>query len=89
MTRENIVSFYVLISSELICRCDRILWYGRGMNQVSYTSGDLKLSDHRPVSATFMAEVEVVCHRKLKKACHYPKNITMDQLENEVSFGAC
>ncbi|KAG0585989.1 hypothetical protein KC19_2G054600 [Ceratodon purpureus] len=63
--------------------CDRILWYGRGMNQVSYTSGDLKLSDHRPVSATFMAEVEVVCHRKLKKACHYPKNITMDQLENE------
>jgi hypothetical protein len=59
------------------------------MKQVAYTSGDLKLSDHRSVCATFMAEVEIVSHRKLKKACNYPKNITMDQLgTKEVSFGA-
>lgn len=63
--------------------CDRILWYGKGMNQVAYTCGDLKLSDHRSVCATFMAEVEIVSHRKLKKACMYPKNITMDQLETK------
>ena len=53
------------------------------MNQVAYTCGDLKLSDHRSVCATFMAEVEIVSHRKLKKACMYPKNITMDQLETK------
>ncbi|CAA6666243.1 unnamed protein product [Spirodela intermedia] len=34
-------------------------WYGRL---------DLRLSDHRPVAAVIMAEVEVFCHRKLQKA---------------------
>ena len=88
MTREHIISVYVLISYEF-CRCDRILWYGKGMKQVAYTSGDLKLSDHRSVCATFIAEVEVVNPRKLKKACIYPKNITVGQLKaKEVSFGA-
>ncbi|XP_073388007.1 type I inositol polyphosphate 5-phosphatase 10 isoform X1 [Physcomitrium patens] len=63
--------------------CDRILWYGKGMRQVAYTRGDLKLSDHRSVCATFIAEVEVVSHRKLKKACIYPKNIKLIDLETE------
>jgi len=57
------------------------------MKQVAYTSGSLKLSDHRSVSATFTAEVEVISHRKLKKACIYPKNIILEQLETvEVYF---
>lgn len=57
------------------------------MKQVAYTRGDLKLSDHRSVCATFMADVEIISHRKLKKACIYPKNIIMDQLETkEVYF---
>lgn len=60
------------------CRCDRILWYGKGLKQLEYIRGDLKLSDHRSVSATFMAEVEVVSHRKLKKACVYPKDLKVD-----------
>lgn len=62
----------------MICRCDRILWYGKGLKQLEYVRGDLKLSDHRSVSATFMAEVEVVSHRKLKKACVYPKDLKVD-----------
>lgn len=53
------------------------------MNQVAYSCGDLKLSDHRSVCATFMADVEIVSHRKLKKACIYPKNITMGQSETK------
>lgn len=58
------------------------------MRQVAYTRGDLKLSDHRSVCATFIAEVEVVSHRKLKKACIYPKNIKLIDLETEkVCFG--
>lgn len=35
---------------------------------LSYQRSELKLSDHRPVTAIFMAEVEVFSHRKLQKA---------------------
>ncbi|KAH7297309.1 hypothetical protein KP509_26G064800 [Ceratopteris richardii] len=39
--------------------CDRILWYGKGLKQLQYTSNsNLQQSDHRPVSAIFVAEVE-------------------------------
>jgi len=38
---------------------------------------DSRLSDHRSVSARFMAEVEVVNSKKLKKACVFPMNHDM------------
>lgn len=47
--------------------CDRILSYGKGIRLASYKTAELNLSDHRPVSAVYMAEVEVLCHRKLQK----------------------
>eukprot|EP00249_Psilotum_nudum_P002768 c15901_g1_i1 orf=332-1363(+) len=40
--------------------CDRILWYGEGLRLVSYRMAELKLSDHRPVSAVFLAAVDVL-----------------------------
>uniref|UniRef100_A0A0D9WJ31 Inositol polyphosphate-related phosphatase domain-containing protein n=1 Tax=Leersia perrieri TaxID=77586 RepID=A0A0D9WJ31_9ORYZ len=43
--------------------CDRILSRGKGIRR-----GELKLSDHRPVTAVYMTDVEVLCHRKLQKA---------------------
>ncbi|XP_074373694.1 type I inositol polyphosphate 5-phosphatase 8-like [Apium graveolens] len=33
--------------------CDRILWYGKGVKQLSYFRSESKFSDHRPVSAIF------------------------------------
>ncbi|KAG9451952.1 hypothetical protein H6P81_004856 [Aristolochia fimbriata] len=36
--------------------CDRILWYGRGLNQLSYVRGESRFSDHRPVYSIFAAE---------------------------------
>ncbi|XP_015579948.1 type I inositol polyphosphate 5-phosphatase 2 isoform X1 [Ricinus communis] len=48
--------------------CDRILWYGKGIKQLFYKRTDMRLSDHRPVSSMFLVEVEVLDHRKLKKA---------------------
>ncbi|KAF5177007.1 Type i inositol polyphosphate 5-phosphatase, partial [Thalictrum thalictroides] len=48
--------------------CDRILSFGKGMRLVSYRSVEQMLSDHRPVKACYMAEVEIFCHKKLKKA---------------------
>ncbi|XP_039146430.1 type IV inositol polyphosphate 5-phosphatase 7-like isoform X1 [Dioscorea cayenensis subsp. rotundata] len=40
--------------------CDRILWYGRGLNQLSYVRGESRFSDHRPVYSIFTAEVELI-----------------------------
>ncbi|KAL5227253.1 hypothetical protein ABZP36_015518 [Zizania latifolia] len=48
--------------------CDRILSYGKGVKLVRYARGELTLSDHRPVAATYAAEVEVFCSRKLQRA---------------------
>ncbi|KAJ4850236.1 Type IV inositol polyphosphate 5-phosphatase 3 [Turnera subulata] len=48
--------------------CDRILSYGKGMRLLRYRRTELKLSDHRPVTATYMAEVEVFSPRKLQRA---------------------
>ncbi|RWW81578.1 hypothetical protein BHE74_00010011 [Ensete ventricosum] len=53
----------------VVLRCDRILWFGKGVRLLDYKRAELMmLSDHRPVTAVLMAEVEVFCHRKLQKA---------------------
>ncbi|XP_022990278.1 type IV inositol polyphosphate 5-phosphatase 3 isoform X2 [Cucurbita maxima] len=48
--------------------CDRILSYGKGLKLCSYRRTEIKFSDHRPVTATYVAEVEVFCPRKLQRA---------------------
>ncbi|KAH7668668.1 Inositol-polyphosphate 5-phosphatase protein [Dioscorea alata] len=47
--------------------CDRILWSGKGIKQLSYQRSELDISDHRPVSSTFSVEVEVFDQRKLQR----------------------
>lgn len=49
-------------------RCDRILWLGKGIKQLSYNRAEIWLSDHRPVSSAFLIAVEVLDQRKLRKA---------------------
>jgi hypothetical protein len=61
-------------------RCDRVLTFGNGVRLLKYKRSEQKLSDHRPVSAVFMAEVEVFCHRKLQKAL----TLTDAEVEGEV-----
>ncbi|KAL6175956.1 hypothetical protein ACLB2K_052594 [Fragaria x ananassa] len=51
--------------------CDRILWLGTGITQLSYKRAELRLSDHRPVSSDFVVEVEVLDHQKLQRALNY------------------
>ncbi|RWW00041.1 hypothetical protein BHE74_00015911 [Ensete ventricosum] len=46
--------------------CDRILWYGRGLNQLSYVRGESRFSDHRPVSSIFTAEIESINHSRIQ-----------------------
>lgn len=59
--------------------CDRVLWLGKGMKQLSYTRAELMLSDHRPVNSVFLVEIEIFSHRKLQKAL----TITDAELEAE------
>ncbi|KAJ1686709.1 hypothetical protein LUZ63_018099 [Rhynchospora breviuscula] len=40
--------------------CDRVLWHGDGIVQLSYFRGESKFSDHRPVCAAFIVEVGVL-----------------------------
>ncbi|XP_061957325.1 type IV inositol polyphosphate 5-phosphatase 9-like [Populus nigra] len=49
--------------------CDRIIWFGKGLEQEQYSRGESRLSDHRPVRAIFTAEIEV-----LKQASIYENN---------------
>ncbi|KAK1295373.1 Type I inositol 1,4,5-trisphosphate 5-phosphatase CVP2 [Acorus calamus] len=51
--------------------CDRILWHGDGIAQLSYIRGESRFSDHRPVCAVFMVEVGVSDGR-LKKGMSTP-----------------
>ncbi|XP_031374630.1 type I inositol polyphosphate 5-phosphatase 10 isoform X2 [Punica granatum] len=39
--------------------CDRILWYGNGIRQLSYIRGESRFSDHRPVCAEFLIDAVV------------------------------
>ncbi|KAG6523446.1 hypothetical protein ZIOFF_013304 [Zingiber officinale] len=59
--RSNLSKCLVLTN-----RCDRILWFGRGLSQLSYVQGESKFSDHRPVFSTFTAEVEMANYSQCK-----------------------
>lgn len=47
--------------------CDRVLWYGSGLQQLSYVRGESRFSDHRPVCSIFLAEVESINSNQIKK----------------------
>jgi len=36
------------------------MWYGNGIEQLSYFRGESKFSDHRPVSGLFTSEIDVL-----------------------------
>ncbi|KAL6906032.1 hypothetical protein ACP4OV_003633 [Aristida adscensionis] len=48
--------------------CDRILWRGEGIVQLSYIRGESKFSDHRPVCGVFIVEVAVLDSKLIKAA---------------------
>ena len=60
-------------------RCDRILSFGKGLRLLSYRRTELRLSDHRPVTASYMVDVEVFCPRKLQRALTF----TDAEIENQ------
>ncbi|XP_048130857.1 type IV inositol polyphosphate 5-phosphatase 3 isoform X2 [Rhodamnia argentea] len=70
--------------------CDRILSCGRGMRQLCYRRVELKLSDHRPVTATYVAEVEVFSAKKLQRALTFTDaEIETEEFAANMGFDAC
>ncbi|KAK8556038.1 hypothetical protein V6N13_070109 [Hibiscus sabdariffa] len=60
--------------------CDRILWYGEGIHQLSYVRGESKFSDHRPVYGIFWAEVESSRGRLKKSMSYSTSRIEVEEL---------
>lgn len=58
----NILFNYCMLM--LNFRCDRIVWYGKGLKQHEYNRSESRLSDHRPVKAMFTAIVKVLSEFK-------------------------
>ncbi|CAM0944130.1 unnamed protein product [Alopecurus aequalis] len=47
--------------------CDRILWHGKGIEQLQYTRGESRFSDHRPVCSVFVVEADVDNGSRIRK----------------------
>ncbi|KAL0289088.1 UNVERIFIED_CONTAM: Type IV inositol polyphosphate 5-phosphatase 7 [Sesamum angustifolium] len=60
--------------------CDRILWHGGGLQQLSYVRGESRFSDHRPVSSVFWAEIESVPDRLRKSTSCSSSRIEVEEL---------
>lgn len=65
--------------------CDRILWRGEGIEQLSYVRGESRFSDHRPVCATFAVEVEVMRNKNPKFRKGYSCAATKFELDECLS----
>lgn len=74
---DHILKFLNINNEELnyilprVRRCDRILWYGRGLHQLAYVRGESRFSDHRPVYSIFSAEVESLNRGRNKRNMSY------------------
>ncbi|KAL1215476.1 Type I inositol polyphosphate 5-phosphatase 5 [Cardamine amara subsp. amara] len=70
--------------------CDRILWRGEGIEQLSYIRGESRFSDHRPVCAIFAVEVDVKSLNKgrFRKgySCAAPRLVLEDCIPQRHSF---
>ncbi|MQL77790.1 hypothetical protein Taro_010214 [Colocasia esculenta] len=60
--------------------CDRILWHGDGIQQVSYIRGESRFSDHRPVCAVFFVEVVLSGRRLRRDLSHNNMKIGAEEL---------
>ncbi|PAN41113.1 hypothetical protein PAHAL_8G015100 [Panicum hallii] len=60
--------------------CDRILWYGEGIVQLSYVRGESKFSDHRPVCSVFIVEVAVPDNKLIKFASGPNMKVGVEEL---------
>ncbi|CAA0841998.1 DNAse I-like superfamily protein [Striga hermonthica] len=69
--------------------CDRILSFGTGIRLLNYRRCEVRLSDHRPVTATYMVEVEVFSPRKLQRALTFTDaEVEHEDIITDVGLGS-
>lgn len=56
------------------------MWYGGGLQQLSYARGESRFSDHRPVSSVFWAEIESAPNRLRKSMSCSSSRIEVEEL---------
>jgi len=74
------LKYSLLDQPKTFCRCDRILWYGEGIVQLSYIRGESKFSDHRPVCSVFIVEVAVPDNKLIKFASGPNMKVGVEEL---------
>ncbi|XP_042521201.1 type I inositol polyphosphate 5-phosphatase 10-like isoform X2 [Macadamia integrifolia] len=60
--------------------CDRILWHGNGIKQLSYIRGESRFSDHRPVCAVFEVQVAVLDGKSKKAVSSSNMKVEIEEL---------
>ncbi|XP_077248909.1 type I inositol polyphosphate 5-phosphatase 10-like isoform X2 [Tasmannia lanceolata] len=65
--------------------CDRILWHGNGISQLSYIRGESRFSDHRPVCSVFVVEVVVLDGRSRKGLSRTNMKVEVEELLHTTS----
>ncbi|KAF9611988.1 hypothetical protein IFM89_037271 [Coptis chinensis] len=60
--------------------CDRILWHGDGIEQLMYIRGESKFSDHRPVCASFVVQVELLDRRSKNGLTNSSMRVEVEEL---------
>ena len=69
--------------------CDRVVWKGNNLRQLSYNTAPLRFSDHKPVYAVF--ECEILVEDETRKAILNKElrgNGVQGQMDNESSNGS-
>jgi hypothetical protein len=61
-------------------RCDRILWHGDGIAQLSYFRGESKFSDHHPVCGSFIVEVDILDGKSKRRSSNTNIRIGAEEL---------
>jgi hypothetical protein len=80
--RWNINNLYQFIYTKWfnLFRCDRILWHGDGIAQLSYFRGESKFSDHRPVCGSFNVVADLLEDKSKRRASNTNIRIGAEEL---------
>ncbi|KAG6478455.1 hypothetical protein ZIOFF_061898 [Zingiber officinale] len=73
--RSNLSKCLVLTN-----RCDHILWFGRGLSQLSYVRGESRFSDKKLVFSTFTVEVEMANYSQCKNVGYCSSRVEVEEL---------
>lgn len=85
-SKKNYLIFSFRDKARIPAWCDRILWKGSDIRQLNYDVSNLRLSDHRPVWASFTCTIIVVDEARkqnLRRSLHVQRRRNSQILETQ------